>query len=174
MPQVGVIVGSKGDISEDVLEALRILRSCVIAEISIISAHRNPEALRIYCRDALERGIDIFIAAAGMSAALPGDIAAEIKFSKPVIGVALPSKEFPSAEDAFHSIARMPGGCPVIFAGIGKAGLKNAALIALQCLALANQEIAQKLQKIISANTNPARVGLNQEELEKIVEENKK
>ncbi|MDO8424664.1 MAG: AIR carboxylase family protein [bacterium] len=135
--QVAIVVGSESDLGL-VKESgmLEVLSSCGVGwELSIISAHRNKKELSDYCQEAVkEKMVKVFIAAAGMAAALPGDIAAEIKFSLPVIGVPLPSAEFPNALDALLAITRVPGGCPVAMTGIGKAGLKNAALLAVQIL----------------------------------------
>jgi 5-(carboxyamino)imidazole ribonucleotide mutase len=152
---VQIILGSNSD--EDELKnsgALDILNQCDVSwDLSILSAHRHPEELEAYCQEAIAvaSGTKIFIAAAGMSAVLPGVIAANIKFSLPVIGVALPSSEFPNAIDALLAITRMPGGCPVIFAGIGKAGLKNAALIAVQILSLQGDIFGDGMKKKLTA-----------------------
>ena len=134
-PWVDIVIGSKKSDAEFVEGATMVLKACGVEyKVSAISAHRHPEKLRVHCRTAIVKGVSAFIAAAGMNAALPGAIASVIEFSKFVFGVALKSPEFPIALDAMLAITRMPGGCPVAFAGIGKAGFKNAALLA--CLTI--------------------------------------
>jgi len=162
---VALIVGSESD-EKIVRESgmLDVFSQCgVNCEFSIISAHRNPEELAQYCDEALTRGIKMFISAAGMAAHLPGAISAYIKQSCPVIGVALPSPEYPNAQDALLSMARMPSGCPVAVAGIGKAGLKNAAILVCQILSLADEEIRNKFQAYIKTDKKSPRIGINSE-----------
>jgi len=160
---VALIVGSESD-KKIVRESgiLDIFSQCgVNLEFSIISAHRNPEELAQYCAEALTRGIKIFIGAAGMAAHLPGAISAYIKQSCPVIGVALPSPEYPDAQDALLSMVRMPPGCPVAVAGIGKAGLKNAAILACQILSSTDEEIKNKLQAYMDTTKKNPQIGIN-------------
>lgn len=153
MVLVAIIIGSKTDLP--VVEEsgmFDVLDQCGISwELSIISADRNPGKLSGYCDEARQKGVRIFIGAAGMAARLPGTIAANTKYFLPVIGVALPSEEFPNAQDASLSITRTPSGCPVLFAGIGKAGLKNAAIAAAQILANGEDEAARKIREKLSA-----------------------
>ena len=150
---VAIVIGSKTD--RPVVEEsgmLEVLDQCEISyELSIISADRNPEELKAYCDKAKEKGVKVFIAAAGMAARLPGAIAAHTKYMLPVIGVALPSEEFPDALDALLSITRAPSGCPVLFAGIGKAGLKNAAIAAVQILANGEDAESKKIRERLTA-----------------------
>lgn len=150
---VGVVMGSASD--KKILEesgCLDVLDECGVAYgVSVISAHRNPEELYEYCRTAVSGGVKAFIAAAGMSAALAGAIGANIKFQLPVIGVALSSTEFSNGLDALFAIVRIPGGCPIVCAGIGKAGLKNAALIAAQILAISEDVIGASIRERFSA-----------------------
>lgn len=148
---VAIIIGSESD--KKIIEEsgmLDILSDCKIKwELSIISAHRNPTVLAEYCRNALfSRDVKIFIAAAGLAAHLPGAIVSYIDRACPVIGVALPSQEYPDAQDALLSITRMPSGYPVAFAGVGKTGLKNAAVLACQILSLINDEIAHEFRGV--------------------------
>jgi 5-(carboxyamino)imidazole ribonucleotide mutase len=148
-----IVIGSETDLP--IVEKsgmFDVLDRCEISwELSIISADRNPGVLSDYCAKAMQEKVRVFIAGAGMAARLPGTIAANTKYFLPVIGVALPSEEFPNAQDALLSIIRTPSGCPVLFAGIGKAGLKNAAIGATQILANGEDEAARKTREKLSA-----------------------
>jgi len=159
---VAFIIGSESD--EKIVQEsgmLDVLSQCgVIWEFSIISAHRNPEELAQYCVEALSRGIKIFIGAAGMSAHLPGAIASYTRNSCPIIGVAFPSTEYPNAKDALFSMVRMPSGCPVAVTGVGKAGLRNAAILTCQILSLTNEEIKNKLQTYIKTGKKAPQIGI--------------
>lgn len=144
---VAIIVGSENDLNL-VQESgmLGILDRCGVGwELSIISAHRHPKVLSLYCSEAIKRRVKVFIGIAGMAAHLAGAIAANIEYHLPVIGVPLPSAEFPNTLDALLSMVRMPSGCPVAVPGIGKAGLKNATILACQTLSLVDEEIKNKL-----------------------------
>lgn len=151
-PIVAIIIGSKTDLP--VVEEsgmFEVLDQCGISwELSIISADRNPGVLSDYCAKASQEGVKVLIAGAGMAARLPGSIAANTKYMLPVIGVALPSEEFPDALDSLLSIVRTPSGCPVLFAGIGKAGLKNAAIAVVQILANGRGEESKKIREKLS------------------------
>ena len=133
--EVGVLIGSKHDFKEiepcfEILKALR-----VGYEFSVLSCHRHDAELAAYAAGALNSNVKVFIAAAGMQAGLPGILAAKLKgHGRVVIGVALPSAEFPDAMDALLAIVRCPAGTPVVCAGIGKAGVINAALVAGEIL----------------------------------------
>lgn len=133
MPFVGVVIGSKSD--EPVMQsALDILNDLGIDHsVSVISAHRTPDKAREYGMNARANGIEVIIAGAGGSAALPGVLASWT--SVPVIGVPLPAGELKGL-DALYSIVQMPGGVPVACVGIGSWGAKNAALLAAQMLGL--------------------------------------
>jgi len=114
-------------------------------EILVSSAHRNPEKTRKLAKEAEKKGIKVIIAGAGMAAHLPGVIAAHTKL--PVIGVPLPSLPFKGV-DSFFSILQMPSGVPVATMSVGKAGAKNAAILAAQILALSDDRIKKKLKKV--------------------------
>jgi 5-(carboxyamino)imidazole ribonucleotide mutase len=140
MPQVALITGSKTD-EPYVKPAMEILDQMGIEyEYSVISAHRNPDKLRDYAINAADRGIEVFIAAAGASAHLPGAIASWSKGSAPVIGIPLPTSDLKGI-DSLYSIVQMPSGVPVACVGIGTSGAKNAALLAAQILALKHKKI---------------------------------
>lgn len=133
MPMVGVVVGSRND--EPLMqETMALLKELGIeAELVVASAHRTPERLREYVAAAPGRGIEVFIAAAGGSAALPGAIAALT--TRPVIGVPLPTSEL-KGMDSLYAIAQMPPGVPVACVAVGSWGARNAAVLAAQILAL--------------------------------------
>ena len=138
MPLVGVVVGSKSD--EPVIqETVKILDDLLIDyELSVLSAHRSPERVRDYALNAQQRGIQVLIAAAGGSAALPGVLASWTTL--PVIGIPLSSSEM-NGMDALHAIVQMPPGVPVACVAIGSWGARNAAYLAASILALKHDKI---------------------------------
>jgi 5-(carboxyamino)imidazole ribonucleotide mutase len=144
MALLGVVIGSKID-TELVQPALDMLKQLGIDyELSVISAHRNPEEVRKYGLEAEKRGLKVIIAAAGRAAHLPGILASWTTL--PVIGVPLPNSELKGV-DALLSIAQMPGGVPVACMGIGASGAKNAALLAAQILSIEHKEIKEAYRK---------------------------
>jgi len=144
MALVGVVIGSKTD-SELIQPALDMFKQLGIDyELSVISAHRNPEEVREYGLQAEKRGLKVIIAAAGKAAHLPGVMASWTTL--PVVGVPLPSGEFEGV-DALLSISQMPGGVPVACMGVGKSGAKNAALFAVQILGTESKEIREAYRK---------------------------
>jgi phosphoribosylaminoimidazole carboxylase PurE protein len=116
----------------------------VDADVRVISAHRTPDDLREYVSSSAEQGIGVFIAGAGMSAALAGTVAAHS--TRPVIGVPLDSGAL-SGLDALLATAQMPPGVPVAAMAIGKAGARNAAILAAQILALSDAALTARLEK---------------------------
>jgi 5-(carboxyamino)imidazole ribonucleotide mutase len=144
MALVGVVIGSKTD-TELIQPALDTLKQLGIDyELSVISAHRNPEKLRGYGLEAEKRGLKVIIAAAGRAAHLPGVLAGWTTL--PVIGVPLPTSELKGI-DALLSISQMPGGVPVACMGIGPSGAKNAALLAAQILGTEYKVIKEAYRK---------------------------
>ncbi|MGQ9615909.1 MAG: 5-(carboxyamino)imidazole ribonucleotide mutase [Spirochaetota bacterium] len=141
MSVVSVILGSDSDI--DVFKkASSVLEDFGIPyERRIISAHRTPEILKDYVEDARRRGIKVFIAIAGMSAALPGVIASMTTL--PVIGVPVSVNSTLMGFDSLLSMVQMPPGIPVATVAVN--GGKNAALLAAEMLAISDAGIAQKL-----------------------------
>ena len=138
MPLVAVVMGSKSD-TEALKPTLKVLDELGIDyEVSVISAHRNPEKARKYALEARGRGIEVIIAAAGGAAHLPGVMASWTTL--PVIGVPLASSDLKGV-DALYSIAQMPAGIPVATVAIGNAGAKNAAYLAAEILGLKYDEI---------------------------------
>jgi len=113
-------------------------------ELIISSAHRSPERTKNYIKNAEEKGAQVFIAAAGMAAHLAGALAATT--TKPVLGVPMESGPL-KGEDALLSTVMMPAGMPVGTLAIGKAGAVNAAYLAIQIMALQDDELRVKLQE---------------------------
>ena len=141
-PPGGIIIGSQSDL--DVMRnASETLDNLGIAnEIKILSAHRNPEQVNEYAATARQRGLKVIIAGAGMAAALPGVVAAQTPL--PVLGVPMETRVM-GGIDSLLSMAQMPGGIPVGTLAIGKAGAKNAALLAAAILALSDEGVAGRL-----------------------------
>jgi phosphoribosylaminoimidazole carboxylase PurE protein len=141
-PLVGIVMGSASDrpIME---EAGGILKHFKIPyEMTVASAHRSPERTREYARSAHERGLKVIIAGAGGAAHLAGSVAAETVL--PVIGVPIDSSPLKGI-DALLATVQMPGGVPVATMAVGKAGARNAGLLAVQILALHLPELYEKL-----------------------------
>ena len=138
-PIISIIMGSTSDlpVMEKACKQLDELQ--VPFEVNALSAHRTPQAVEQFAREAAGRGIRVIIAAAGMAAALPGVIAAQTTL--PVIGV--PIKGMLDGLDALLSIVQMPPGIPVATVGVN--GAQNAALLACQMLALSDPALAQRL-----------------------------
>lgn len=142
MDFISIIMGSKSDY-ETMQECVSVLKKFdCLYEVIISSAHRSPNRTRQYVKDAQSRGACVFIAAAGMAAHLAGAIAAET--SRPVIGVPLDTSPL-NGLDSLLSTVQMPSSMPVATMAIGKAGAINAAYLAMQILALKNEELAGKL-----------------------------
>ncbi|MDD3050517.1 MAG: 5-(carboxyamino)imidazole ribonucleotide mutase [Candidatus Cloacimonetes bacterium] len=142
MAKVRVILGSKSDIKigESIKEFLE--KFGVDYDFHISSAHRRPDATALLAKNAESEGFSVIIAAAGMAAHLPGVIASHTTL--PVIGVPLKGNSL-SGEDALHSVVQMPTGVPVATVAID--GGKNAAILAVQILALSDEKIKQRLKK---------------------------
>jgi 5-(carboxyamino)imidazole ribonucleotide mutase len=157
-PHVAVICGSRSD-----LPALKgcfdVLDSYAIGwEASVISAHRQPEALRDYITEAEGRGVRLFIGAAGLAAHLPGVLASMT--ARPVIGIPLDGGALGGA-DALYSIVQMPPGVPVAAVAIGSAGAKNAGHLAARMLALADADVAARVESFRQDQAAKAEVGID-------------
>ena len=141
-PLVGILMGSDSDF--DIMkEAAALFDEFGIPfEISVISAHRTPGDLEAYASSAEERGLKAIVAGAGGAAHLPGVTAAMTVL--PVIGVPIYSKKL-SGQDSLYAIVQMPAGIPVATVGIDNA--RNAALLAVQMLALGDAELMEKLRE---------------------------
>lgn len=156
-PVVSIIMGSTSDLP--VMEkAAQLLNDFHIPfEMNALSAHRTPEAVEEFAKNATRRGIKVIIAAAGMAAALPGVIAANTTL--PVIGVPIKGSVLDGV-DALYSIIQMPPGIPVATVAIN--GAMNAAILAVQILALNDETLAQAFaaykqglkEKITKANAD--------------------
>jgi 5-(carboxyamino)imidazole ribonucleotide mutase len=145
---VGIVLGSSSD-WPTVEPCYRQLQELAIEpEVRVLSAHRTPDKLRDYVIDAENRGVGVFVAAAGMAAALPGAIAAYT--TRPVIGIPIPTPPLQGI-DSLLSIVQMPPGVPVATVAIGPAGARNAAILAAQILALAEPNLRDRL-KIFKSN----------------------
>lgn len=140
MPQVGIVMGSQSDmdIARKSLEALEELG--IRSEVTIASAHRTPEDAVAYAENAMSRGLSVIIGIAGLSAALPGVLAAHTTL--PVIGVPVNAGTL-GGMDALLSIAQMPPGVPVAASGID--GARNAALLAARIIALQDPSLHERL-----------------------------
>ncbi|MDD7256707.1 MAG: 5-(carboxyamino)imidazole ribonucleotide mutase [Prevotellaceae bacterium] len=140
-PQVSIIMGSTSDLP--IMEkAMKFLDEMEIPfEVNALSAHRTPDAVETFAKTAKARGIKVIIAGAGMAAALPGVIAASTPL--PVIGVPIKGSVLDGV-DALYSILQMPPGIPVATVAIN--GAMNAAILALQIMALGDEVLAKKME----------------------------
>lgn len=141
-PLVGIVMGSKSDwetmkVASGMLDEFEVPYEC-----RVISAHRSPGLTVEYAESAVERGIEVIIAAAGLAAALPGVIAALTPL--PVLGVPMESKAL-GGIDSLLSMVQMPGGVPVGTLAIGTAGAKNAAMLAVRILANSRPDLRERL-----------------------------
>src|SRR5215208_1361113 len=159
-PLVGVVTGSASDWDTMQHCAQQLEALGVPFETRVLSAHRTPKELAAWIEDAESRGVEVFIAAAGMAAALPGVVAAHT--TRPVLGVPMESK-LAGGLDSLLSMVQMPGGIPVGVLAVGKAGAVNAAILATQILGITDpafassvsQQRAEQAQKIL-ANPEPS------------------
>jgi 5-(carboxyamino)imidazole ribonucleotide mutase len=139
---VAVIMGSDSDLPV-VAETLKIFDKFEIKySVNIASAHRTSEFVKECVNNAIKKDVKVFIAVAGMSAALPGVVASETIL--PVIGVPMEGTAL-AGMDALFSIAQMPPSIPVSCVSIGKAGAKNAAILAIEILSINNKNLSEKL-----------------------------
>ncbi|MBN2312469.1 MAG: 5-(carboxyamino)imidazole ribonucleotide mutase [Sedimentisphaerales bacterium] len=151
---VAVVMGSDSD--------MNVMQGCIDQLVSlgiepvvrIISAHRTPQIAADFAQNAAEKGIQVIIAAAGMAAHLAGALAA--RTTLPIIGVPLASSAGLGGVDALLSTVQMPPGVPVASMGIGKAGAQNAALFAIQILALSDEKLSDKLAEFKKAQAKKA------------------
>jgi 5-(carboxyamino)imidazole ribonucleotide mutase len=142
MKFVSIVIGSKSD--------FEVMKSCadtldsfgVLHELIISSAHRSPDRTKKYIENAEKKGAQVFIAAAGMAAHLAGVLSS--KTVKPIIGVPMSASAL-NGIDALLSTVQMPAGMPVATVAIGKAGAINSAYLAMQILALDDEDLRTKL-----------------------------
>jgi len=143
---VGIVMGSLSDYPM-IEETEKLLKTFSLAyRTTVASAHRTPDLVRGFIKNCERDGAEVFIAAAGGAAALPGVVAAET--IKPVIGIPITSGL--NGMDSLLSIAQMPGGIPVAAVAIGKAGAKNAAILAAEILAISRPAVAEALNSFRS------------------------
>jgi 5-(carboxyamino)imidazole ribonucleotide mutase len=149
-PKVGIIMGSISDWptmkhAADILTELKVAH-----EAKVVSAHRTPDRLYDYAKNAKARGLRVIIAGAGGAAHLPGMTASMTTL--PVLGVPVVTKAL-SGQDSLLSIVQMPAGVPVGTLAIGNAGATNAGLLAAQILALDDDKLAQRLEALRAKQT---------------------
>lgn len=149
---VSLIMGSASDLPHAKKAAAVLSELGIAHEVGIASAHRTPEDVVCVARGAASRGVKVIIAMAGLSAALPGVVAAHTTL--PVIGVPIASGAL-SGVDALYSIAQMPPGVPVGSVGID--GARNAALLAARIISTSDETIAKKLAELSERSSREAR-----------------
>lgn len=164
MKFVSIVLGSKNDYEvmkycSDTFEAFGVNYELVIS-----SAHRSPERTTKYVKEAEAKGAQVFIAAAGMAAHLAGVLAS--KTVKPIIGVPMSASAL-AGIDALLSTVQMPAGMPVATVAIGKAGAINSAYLAMQILALNNEELSVKLKE--DKLSKAKKVEIDSQEIETII-----
>lgn len=144
-PRVGVVMGSKSDLDvmRSASETLAELQ--IEHEVRVVSAHRTPEAMLAYGREAKDRGLRVIIAGAGGAAHLPGMLASMTTI--PVIGVPIPLRHL-GGMDSLLSIVQMPAGVPVATVAVGSA--RNAALLAARMLAIEDPALTSRLLNVVA------------------------
>ena len=149
-PLVAVVMGSTSD-WETMRHAHELLNEFGVPhECAVVSAHRTPERMAQFAKEAETRGLEIIIAGAGGAAHLPGMVAAQTLV--PVLGVPVQSRAL-SGQDSLLSIVQMPAGIPVGTLAIGAAGAKNAALLAVAILSNTRPELRERLRAFREAQT---------------------
>ncbi|MDD3275327.1 MAG: 5-(carboxyamino)imidazole ribonucleotide mutase [Candidatus Omnitrophica bacterium] len=160
MKKISIVMGSKSDL-ETVSETVNVLNEFKTEfDLKVLSAHRSPQDLIRYVEKSSESGTKVFIAAAGMSAALAGVIAAHTTL--PVIGIPVETRNLKGL-DSLLSTVQMPPGIPVGCMSIGKPGAKNAALFALEILGTEDSKIRARLaryKKQMRASIRKTRISL--------------
>lgn len=160
--QVGILMGSDSDL-EVMSQSAKILEDLEISyEVSVLSTHRAPVETAQYAKNAISKGIKVIIAGAGGAAALPGSIASLTTL--PIIGVPITTKSLEGL-DSLLSIVQMPPGVPVATVGINSA--KNAAILAVQIIALSDPKVAARLvaykskmkSEVLSKNSKIQKLG---------------
>lgn len=150
-PSIAIIMGSTSD-WPTMEHAANVLDELGLPyDAKVISAHRTPDRLVAFSKSAVDEGYEVIIAGAGGAAHLPGMVASMTRL--PVLGVPVQSAAL-SGMDSLLSIAQMPGGVPVGTLAIGKAGAKNAGLLAASILALSDKALAKRLDKWRAAQTD--------------------
>lgn len=153
-PLVGLIVGSASDWPVMAHAASQLETLAIPFEKKIVSAHRTPDDMASYAKEAQRRGLQCIIAGAGGAAHLPGMVAAHTTL--PVLGVPMPSKHL-QGHDSLLSIVQMPKGVPVATFAIGEAGAVNAAIFAAAIIALQSTPVRDRLTAWRAQQTNTVR-----------------
>ena len=141
-PKIGIVMGSTSDWPTMEKASEILAQFDVPHENRVVSAHRTPELMREYAKEARGRGLAAIIAGAGGAAHLPGMLAAWT--TVPVLGVPVESRVMKGI-DSLYSIVQMPGGVPVATFAIGEAGAKNAALFAIRMLSVEDEALRERL-----------------------------
>jgi len=155
-PIVGVIMGSRSDWETMKFASETLDQLGIVHEKRVVSAHRTPQQMMQYASSASHRGLKVIIAGAGGAAHLPGMVASETTL--PVIGVPVQSRALQGL-DSLLSIVQMPGGIPVATMAIGQAGAKNAAILAARILALEDEALRHRLQRMMDQQTDDVLAG---------------
>lgn len=143
-PKVLMLMGSARD-QDVMLKGAKLLEDFGVPyQMEVSSAHRNPEKTKRLTQEAEKRGVKVIVAGAGMAAHLPGVVASHTTL--PVIGVPLSASSL-LGMDSLLSMVQMPSGIPVASMAIGEAGAKNAAIFAIQILALSDEKLKNKLEE---------------------------
>jgi len=156
MTRVNIVLGSASD-----LEAVKASGMTEIFDatgityaVSVCSAHRNLPELERFAKEAVQKATQVFIGVAGMATALPGALAGLTGMTIPIIGV-------PLDDHGIDSCLYMPPGVPVLLSGVGKAGLKNASIAAVQILASGDQDVAEALSKYLTGAKKIAKFNID-------------
>ena len=144
VPRVGIVMGSDSDWPKIKAVAAALDEFDVRYEVNVMSAHRTPDVVRQYATAAAGRGLNVLIAAAGGAAHLAGVVASHTTL--PVIGIPVPT-DLEGGLDSLLSTVQMPGDVPVATVGVGMGGPRNAGLLAVQILALADPALATKFAR---------------------------
>ena len=144
VPRVGIVMGSDSDWPKIKAVAAALDEFDVRYEVNVMSAHRTPDVVRQYAVSAAGRGLNVLIAAAGGAAHLAGVVASHTTL--PVIGIPVPT-DLQDGLDSLLSTVQMPGDVPVATVGVGMGGPRNAGLLAVQILALADPALAAKFAR---------------------------
>ena len=144
VPRVGIVMGSDSDWPKIKAVAAALDEFDVPYEVNVMSAHRTPDVVRQYATAAAGRGLNVLVAAAGGAAHLAGVVAAHTTL--PVIGIPVPT-DLEGGLDSLLSTVQMPGDVPVATVGVGMGGPRNAGLLAVQILALADPALAAKFAR---------------------------
>ncbi len=167
--KIGIVMGSDSDLST-MQETLNVLDEFGVKyDVDVVSCHRTPQRAHKYAMSAEKKGYKVIIGGAGGSAHLAGVIASMAPV--PVIGVPMLTPDL-GGLDSLYSIVQMPGGVPVAAVGIGKAGAKNAAILAIQILSTADKALKKKI--IDYKKRQAEKVAQKDKKVKKILKKSKK